>query len=337
MAKRANILDIPIEVPPPPFSPWLRLALFDVLPYKAGNALERTQLDFQIVLMVEKTTWLWCNTTGGSIDLYPGDLVFIPPGFTFSWNASEEVHIAVHFDLHANPSLVPYYMNQLTYPLKRRQRHPVDIMPVFNLCMRGQGVEHTLRIPLVTKLRMPEIWRERLEVLVDLYQRHVQDTLEAQLTIGETLQWALLSLTHRDPQTGWKSLTIDDRIAGLLRDMKDPRKRAELEKKSTPALAQTVGMGLKSFRKAFEAATSRTPNEFLAERRIEQAALLLTHGDATVQSIAKSVGYDDPFYFSRVFRRLMKMSPLQYRARHIQSNPQAYGRQIEEMEDSIEE
>ena len=57
------------------------------------------------------------------------------------------------------------------------------------------------------------------------------------------------------------------------------------------------------------------PKKYLIQKRIELAKKLLMQNDATVAQISVSVGYDDPLYFSRIFKKEEGISPLAYRKR----------------------
>ena len=52
--------------------------------------------------------------------------------------------------------------------------------------------------------------------------------------------------------------------------------------------------------------------KFLVECRIERSCVLLVGTDLSVQEISNSVGFEDPFYFSRVFKEFKGVSPRQY-------------------------
>jgi len=54
------------------------------------------------------------------------------------------------------------------------------------------------------------------------------------------------------------------------------------------------------------------PIELVAMLRSEAAAVLLLRGDHGVAEVGRAVGYDDPAYFSRRFRRFHGMSPRRY-------------------------
>lgn len=62
-----------------------------------------------------------------------------------------------------------------------------------------------------------------------------------------------------------------------------------------------------------------SPKRFLQEYRIERACALLGATDCSIQEVATSVGFDDPFYFSRAFKDVKGVSPKQY-ARQIRKN-----------------
>ena len=53
-------------------------------------------------------------------------------------------------------------------------------------------------------------------------------------------------------------------------------------------------------------------SRYLTEYRVDYARLLLESTRLSVQQIALSVGYEDPYYFSRVFRQITGLSPRAY-------------------------
>ncbi len=61
--------------------------------------------------------------------------------------------------------------------------------------------------------------------------------------------------------------------------------------------------------------TNRTFPELVREARLAQAARLLQSGDEPVRRIAAQVGFTDPGYFNRVFRRAFGTSPQVFRER----------------------
>ncbi|MCI9337413.1 MAG: AraC family transcriptional regulator [Lachnospiraceae bacterium] len=80
------------------------------------------------------------------------------------------------------------------------------------------------------------------------------------------------------------------------------------------ALARMENMSCTAFRLAFKRHTGVSPNEYIISQRISAACQLLSQTDKSVLAIANDVGYPDPYYFSRIFRKKMGMSPLKYRS-----------------------
>ena len=82
-----------------------------------------------------------------------------------------------------------------------------------------------------------------------------------------------------------------------------------------PDLARLVGVSPSHLSTMFRKATGGGVLAHHTALRMARARQLLDVSDATVGEIAREVGYDDPFYFSRHFRRHHGMSPTDYRNR----------------------
>ncbi len=59
--------------------------------------------------------------------------------------------------------------------------------------------------------------------------------------------------------------------------------------------------------------TGRTVLEWIGERRMAEARKLLVQTDLSVEEVGRSVGYNDPAYFVRTFRRVHGATPLGWR------------------------
>ena len=60
-----------------------------------------------------------------------------------------------------------------------------------------------------------------------------------------------------------------------------------------------------------------TPTQFIHRERVMLAYRHIRDRGLSVKEVAAMVGFDDPFYFSRVFRRIMKRSPASILRRNI--------------------
>lgn len=63
----------------------------------------------------------------------------------------------------------------------------------------------------------------------------------------------------------------------------------------------------------FRRALGRSPQRYLIELRLRNAQELLMRTDMSISEVARSVGYDDALYFSRLFRKYMGFSPREAR------------------------
>lgn len=79
-------------------------------------------------------------------------------------------------------------------------------------------------------------------------------------------------------------------------------------------LAQaTSELSVFHFARRFRAATGMAPIQYFIHLRMEHACRLLDMSDAPVHVIARQLGYDDPYYFSRLFRKVIGVAPSDYR------------------------
>lgn len=67
------------------------------------------------------------------------------------------------------------------------------------------------------------------------------------------------------------------------------------------------------FIRSFRTLTGVTPLQYLLSIRIENARALLEHTQYNITEIATLVGFDDPLYFSHMFKKRIGISPSKYR------------------------
>jgi len=84
---------------------------------------------------------------------------------------------------------------------------------------------------------------------------------------------------------------------------------------SLRGLARFAGLSPSYLTRLFARYTGRGVMTFLGDVRHREALSLLRNTDLAVAEVARSVGYDDPYYFSRVFRAREGSAPLHYRRR----------------------
>lgn len=64
----------------------------------------------------------------------------------------------------------------------------------------------------------------------------------------------------------------------------------------------------------FHKKTGYSPVDYFIHLKIQLACQYLDTSDYTIKEIGTLIGYEDPYYFSRIFKKIMNQSPKQYRA-----------------------
>ena len=67
----------------------------------------------------------------------------------------------------------------------------------------------------------------------------------------------------------------------------------------------------------FKKETGMTLQKYHCQMRMERAARLLQQTDLTITQISERLGFDEVFYFSNVFKKQMKLSPMSYRKKCV--------------------
>jgi ABC-type Fe3+-hydroxamate transport system substrate-binding protein len=74
-------------------------------------------------------------------------------------------------------------------------------------------------------------------------------------------------------------------------------------------LAALVGLNPEHYSRIFKKYKGVSPIDYMTELRMEQAKQLLHQTSGSIRAIAKQVGYEDPYYFSRRFKQIVGVSP----------------------------
>ena len=81
------------------------------------------------------------------------------------------------------------------------------------------------------------------------------------------------------------------------------------------AMVEQSGLTERTFMRRFRAATGSAPMEYLQTMRIEESKHLLETTEMPVDQVAVEIGYEDPNFFRRLFKRRVGITPARYRQR----------------------
>lgn len=93
------------------------------------------------------------------------------------------------------------------------------------------------------------------------------------------------------------------------------------ERLTVRQLAGMAHMSESSLTRMFRRVTGRSPMDHVIRVRMARAAELLARGDVRITEAAFQCGFNDSNYFSRQFRKVMGVTPREYRARGRDGRP----------------
>jgi AraC family transcriptional regulator len=85
---------------------------------------------------------------------------------------------------------------------------------------------------------------------------------------------------------------------------------------SIQSIADRFHLSSVQFSRRFQRAYSTKPSDYISTLRLSKACRLLTHTRQSIEDIALQCGYNNGFYFSRVFMAKLRTTPSRYRKDH---------------------
>lgn len=130
----------------------------------------------------------------------------------------------------------------------------------------------------------------------------------AQTDSGAAMQQSYVTsaLQHIREERERQTLTVLDKAKGYIRE----RFAEEL---SLEEVADFVHLNPYYFSKIFKQQVGETFIDFVTNLRIGKAKELMTSTDMSLKEVCFEVGYKDPNYFSRVFKKVTGVTPTEYR------------------------
>ena len=80
-------------------------------------------------------------------------------------------------------------------------------------------------------------------------------------------------------------------------------------------LCETLHCSPSTLQRLFKRSVGEPPSIWILQRRIHRACQLLRNGNQSITEIAFACGFEDSNYFSRQFKKMVNMSPREYRKR----------------------
>lgn len=127
---------------------------------------------------------------------------------------------------------------------------------------------------------------------------------------GLLLQLLTLAKRRIDTEADKKKQPFPLDLSNVLEDMKTNFSQY----RDISVYAKMCNISQSHFIHNFTRQIGMSPYKYLSTIRIDQAKYLLNQTDLSIRDISENVGFDDPLYFSKFFRKQTGVSPKQYRS-----------------------
>ncbi len=221
----------------------------------------------------------WYEINGTRQKLLPGEALIIPRQTPHAYGASQESPWSIHW-VHFIGAIGDYYVQQ---------------------CERDQ---YTITVAPETAVQMEKLFCNCRDAFIANFV--LQRMIYASQTLHHLLGTLVFNNRAFSPLLRSSNFHSLDETLNFLHE----NIPAHL---SLDEMAQHAGLSRSHFVRLFKEQTHYSPMDYFIHLKMQHACMLLSLSIMTIREIAYSIGYEDQYYFSRVFKKTIGVSPVQYR------------------------
>lgn len=136
----------------------------------------------------------------------------------------------------------------------------------------------------------------------------------AEVLFVQTLR-AHIALDSEHGKGGWLSAIFDPQIGKAMKAI-----HADIRAPWTvDSIAAAAGMSRSAFAARFKDLLGESPMQYVTGWRMQKSLELLTRSDGKLSDVGMQVGYETDAAFSKAFKRVVGVTPGQYRSTHLSS------------------
>lgn len=217
----------------------------------------------------------WCETAAGRFAVTRGQVLVLPPGHEHAYGADQDDPWTLWW-FHATGPQLETFLERAGMNIEAPVRRPHDPHRVSSL-------------------------------LAEILQWAERDTTLPSLLAASGAAWhALTHLAASRPASEDTDVLIEQSVQYLREHLAEPVNVADL--------AASVSLSPSHFSALFKRHTGHPVLRYVTMLRMARARELLHVTNWTVANIAEEVGYPDPFYFARQFKKVHGVSPREHRS-----------------------
>ncbi len=220
----------------------------------------------------------WCEVKSKRHDVGAGELLVLPPNTPHAYGAHEKHPWTICW-FHAQGGLIGAFLKELEITADRPTAHIGDSPQILAL------------------------FEEALDVVERGYAP--MQLVYAAQTLGHLLAAMIRQYREGHHEKAGMHQKIAQTIIHMKQHLDQP---LQLD-----TLAAVANLARSQYSALFRRQTDYAPIDYFIRLKMHRACQLLDTTKASVKAIAGLLGYEDPLYFSRAFRRVNEVSPRVYR------------------------
>ena len=221
----------------------------------------------------------WCRVAGNEFELEYGQAVFIPTKLPHVYGSSDDNPWSIYW-AHCTGITIDAYTEYL------RGYYCINV------------AEDVLQEIITLFDRSIAVYSENFVLKNIIYTSHLLHYIYGRL------------LFHNSAFSVASNVSYSHQIQRVVKFLKE---NIEANFKLAD-IADIAGLSQSHFSKLFREEMRYAPMEYFTHLKLQRACLLLKTSDKNIQEIAASLGYHDPYYFSRLFKKIVGVSPSYYRS-----------------------
>ncbi len=273
----------------------------NLLMLNVGHALHNADWNFKDVS--SPFTRLYYVTEGNAELILPNDRVrlrphhlYIIPAFTLHTNVCTSLFKHYYIHVYEDSSSGVSIIENFDFPTEL-EASPIELELFKSIC------EHNTS--MVLKNVDPRIYDNKHSLIECVRLNRERPLFDRMESMGIILQLMSRFMRHARPKYEASDKRIKLALEYLNENINEPI--------SIETLASEACLSRDHFIKLFKQELGCTPGQFIINRKLIKAQLMLATENTSIKDIAYSLGYDDYSYFSRLFRKHTSMTPQTYR------------------------